>query len=167
MRGEGVLAGGTTNASRQPPHRAFDKKKIDSPRQNFSSLLPWDTRNQDNLPIGRTFGPVSPRSENLALLPWGSFLRGRVALPQWSLVKTLHLDLEQGTPWTSDHWGGWGGFTSVYEKIFRNRFVRQDGGLEGGACVRTSGRPCSAFEEREKTKILREFEILQISTIMR
>ena len=80
-------------------------------------------------------------------------------MPEWSLVMTPHLDLKQGTPWTSDQRGGWGSLTSVHEKIFRNRVVRQDGELEGGARVRTSGRPCSAFEEREKTEILRECEI--------
>ena len=52
----------------------------------------------------------------------------------------------------------------VHEQIFRNRFVKQDGKLEGGARVRASGRPCSAFEEGEGTRILRECEILQIST---
>ena len=48
--------------------------------------------------MGITFGRVSPRSENLAFLPWGSslLLGGRVALPEWSLVKTPHLDLKQG-----------------------------------------------------------------------
>ena len=53
---------------------------------------------------------------------------------------------------TSDQRGGWGSFTSVHEKIFRNRFVRQDGELGGGARVRTSGGPCSAIEEGEKRK---------------
>ena len=32
----------------------------------------------------------------------------------------------KGRLWTSDQRGGWGGFISVHEKIFRNRFVRQD-----------------------------------------
>ena len=64
------------------------------------SSLPSFVGNQDYLPLGRTFGRVSPRwSKNLAFLPWGSSqLGGWVALPQWSLVKTLHLDLKQGTP---------------------------------------------------------------------
>ena len=65
MRGEAVLAGGTNNASRQPPHRAFDKRKSDSSSQNF--LIPPSVGNQDNLPMGKTFGRVSPLSENLAL----------------------------------------------------------------------------------------------------
>ena len=67
-----------------------------------------------------------------------------------NMVKTPHLDLKQGTP--LDQRGGWGGFISVHEKIFRNRFVRQDGELGGGASVRTSGGPCSAFEGGEKRK---------------
>ena len=63
------------------------------------SSLPSFVGNQDYLPMGRTFGRVSPRSKNLAFLPWGSsLLGGWVALPQWSLVKTPHLDLKQGTP---------------------------------------------------------------------
>ena len=64
------------------------------------SSLPSFVGNQDYLPMGRTFGRVSPRwSENLAFLPWGSSqLGGWVALPQWSLVKTPHLDLKQVTP---------------------------------------------------------------------
>ena len=61
------------------------------------SSLPSFVGNQDYLPLGRTFGRVSLRwSENLAFLPWGSSLSGGwVALPQWSLVKTPHLDLKQ------------------------------------------------------------------------
>ena len=60
--------------------------------------------------MGRTFGRVSPRSKNLAFLPWGSsLLGGRVALPEWSLVKTPHLDLKQGDAfglWTNGAGGG-------------------------------------------------------------
>ena len=55
----------------------------------------------------------------------------------------------------------------VHEQIFRNRFVKQDEKLEGGARVRASGKPCSAFEEREKTKSWENVKILQISTIAR
>ena len=49
----------------------------------------------------------------------------------------------------------------VHEQIFRNRFVKQDGKLEGGTRVRASGKPCSAFEEREKTKFCENVKILQ------
>ena len=55
----------------------------------------------------------------------------------------------------------------VHEQIFRNRFVKQDEKLEGGARVRASGKPCSACEEREKTKSWENVKILQISTIVR
>ena len=55
----------------------------------------------------------------------------------------------------------------VHEQIFRNRFVKQDKKLEGGARVRASGKPCSALEEREKTKSWENVKILQISTMVR
>ena len=55
----------------------------------------------------------------------------------------------------------------VHEQIFRNRFVKQDEKLEGGARVWASGKPCSAFEEKEKTKSWENVRILQISTIVR
>ena len=55
----------------------------------------------------------------------------------------------------------------VHEQIFRNRFVKQDEKLEGGARVRASGKPCSVFEEKEKTKSWENVKILQISTIVR
>ena len=55
----------------------------------------------------------------------------------------------------------------VHEQIFRNRFVKQDEKLEGGARVRASGKPCSAFEEKEKRKSWENVKILQISTIVR
>ena len=55
----------------------------------------------------------------------------------------------------------------VHEQIFRNRFVKQDEKLEGGARVRASGKPCSAFEEKEKTKSWENVRILQVSTIVR
>ena len=73
--------------------------------------------------MGITFGRVSPRSENLAFLPWGSslLLGGRVALPEWSLVKTPHLDLKQGTPLDFGPTGRVGGlhlgFTKKSSKI--------------------------------------------------
>ena len=92
---------------------------------------------------------------------------GQVALPQCSLVKALHWILEQGTPWTSDQRGRWGGFTSVHEKIFRNRFVRQDGGLGGWRKRENVGGGLLCVRRGKKTKILREYEILQISIIMR
>ena len=55
----------------------------------------------------------------------------------------------------------------VHEQIFRNRFVKQDEKLEGGARVRALGKLCSAFEEKEKTKSWENVRILQISTIVR
>ena len=55
----------------------------------------------------------------------------------------------------------------VHEQIFRNRFVKQGEKLEGGARVRASGKPCSAFKERVKTESWENVKILQISTIAR
>ena len=67
--------------------------------------------------MGRTFGRVSPRSKNLAFLPWGSsLLGGRVALPEWSLVKTPHLDLKQGTPLDFGPTGRMGGLHLGFTK---------------------------------------------------
>ena len=63
--------------------------------------------------------------------------------------------------------GQMGGPHLVHEQISRNRFVKQDEKLEGGARVGTSGKACSALEEREKTKSCENVKILQISTIVR
>ena len=46
-------------------HRVFDKKKSVQDKTEF--LFPPSVGNQDNLPMGKTFGRVSPLSENLAV----------------------------------------------------------------------------------------------------
>ena len=115
-------------------------------------LFPPSVGNQDNLLMGRTVWSRLSTGRKPRSLPWGSFLLGgRVALPQCSLVKTLHWIWSKGRL-DSGPWGGGGGFTSVHEKIFQNRIVRQDGELGGGASVRTSRGPCSAFGGGEKEK---------------
>ena len=144
-------------------HRVFDKKKKCSSRQNSSSLLPWVTRITFlwEEPCGR----VSPLGESsLSTLRIISTRRtGRLALVLVGEVPPL--DLEQGTPWILDHEAGGGAslFTSVHEKIFQNRIVRQGRGARGWReCVNVEGALLCLRRGRE-TKILGEYEILQIS----
>ena len=72
------------------------------------------------------------------------------------------LDLEQGTPWILDHEAGGGAslFTLVHEKIFQNRIVRQGRGWR--ECENVERALLCLWRGRE-TKILREYETLQIS----
>ena len=118
-----ALAGRHYLPPRQASFTSFFNKEIKlqlSGRRAWipSSLL--SVCNQDNSPMGRTFGRVSPLCENLASLPWGSSLLRRTGcLASVIADEDLTLDLKQGTPWTSNHGAGVRCFISAHEKIFR------------------------------------------------
>ena len=85
-----------------------------------------------------------------------------------NMVKTPHLDLKQGTPLDFGPTGRVGEPHLSPRKNLPKQICERDGKLEeGGARVRASGKPCSAFEEKEKTKSWVNVKILQISTIVR
>ena len=126
-------------------------------------LFPPSVGNQDNLLMGRTVWSRLSTGRKPRSLPWGSFLLGgRVALPQCSLVKTLHWIWSKGRLDFGPR-GGWGGFTSVHEKIFQNRIVRQGRGARGWRECENVERALLCLQRGRETKILREYEILQIS----
>ena len=60
--------------------------------------------------MGKTFGRVSPLSENLALYLGDHFDSedGSPCLSVLFVEEDPPLDLKQGTPWTSDHGAGGG-----------------------------------------------------------
>ena len=130
-------------------------------------LLPPSVGNQDNLLMGRTVWSRLSTGRKPRSLPWGSFLLGgRVALPQCSLVKTHHWIWSKGRLgfWTT---GRVGGFTSVHEKIFQNRIVRQGRELGGGVSVKMSGGPCSAFGGGEERRSCENMKFYKSQFIMR
>ena len=110
-------------ASRQASFTSFFNKEIKLQLSGRRAGIPsslLSVCNQDNSPMGRTFGRVSPLCENLASLPWGSSLLRRTGrLASVIADEDLPLDLKQGTPWTSNHGAGVRCFISAHEKIFR------------------------------------------------
>ena len=118
-----ALAGRHYLPPRQASFTSFFNKENKLQLSGRRAWIPSSLRsvcNQDNSPMGRTFGRVSPLCKNLASLPWGSSLLRRTGrLASVIADEDFTLDLKQGTPWTSNHGAGVRCFISAHEKIFR------------------------------------------------
>ena len=121
--GNAGASGRALLASRQASFTSFFNKENKLQLSGRRAWIPSSLRsvcNQDNSPMGRTFGRVSPLCENLASLPWGSSLLRRTGrLASVIADEDLTLDFEAGTPGTSNHGAGVRCFISAHEKIFR------------------------------------------------
>ena len=130
-----------------------------------SSLLPWETR--------ITFLWEKPL---VAFLHWA-----KTSLSTLEIISTRRtgrlasvlvyedppLDLEQGTPWTLDHGAGGGALPRCTKKSSKIELWDKVGELGGGASVRTSRGPCSAFGGGEKWKSCENMKFYKSQFIMR
>ena len=126
-------------------------------------LFPPSVGNQDNLLMGRTVWSRLSTGRKPRSLPWGSFLLGgRVALPQCSLVKTLHWIWSKGRLgfWTT---GQVGGLHLGARKNLPKQNCETRPGARGWHQRENVERALLCLRKGRETKILREYEILQIS----